>query len=210
MTHIIDSLNWRYATKKYDSSKIIPTEQLDMLVESVRLSPSSFGLQPYTIINVKNKDIRQQLQAAAWNQSQITEASDLIVFAVPTGLDDTSIDAFVQNISKTRNVTVDSLVEYANMMKGSVNSRTPEERVIWSAKQAYIAMGILLTVAADQKIDATPMEGFDCAKFDEILGLKEKGLTSVVVTTLGYRSDDDEYAHNLKVRKSKTDIYLEM
>lgn len=210
MTNSIDALNWRYATKKYDPSKLIESEKIDVLIESIRLSASSFGLQPYTIINVKDKEIRRKLQAAAWNQTQITEASDLFIFAVPTNLNESDVDTFVENIAKTRGITIDSLSEYAGMMKGSIASRTPEERIIWSAKQAYIALGTLLIVAADQKIDATPMEGFDPKQFDEILGLKDKGLTSAVVTTLGYRDEDDSYAKLAKVRKSKESLYITM
>ena len=210
MPNIIDALNWRYATKKYDASKLIESEKLDILIESIRLSASSFGLQPYTIINVKDKETRAKLQAAAWNQSQVTESSDLLLFAVPTNLDDSYIDNFIANMAQTRGVTVDSLSEYAGMMKGSIGSRTSEEKIVWSAKQAYIALGTLLTVAADQKIDVTPMEGFDSKQFDEILGLKDKGLTSVVVATLGYRAEDDNYAELPKVRKSKESLYISM
>lgn len=208
MSNIIDALSWRYATKKYNPSKVIGAEQLNILIESIRLSASSFGLQPYTIINIKDKELREKLQTAAWNQSQITEASDLLVFAVPTNLQDLDVDTFVENISKTRGVTVDSLSEYAGMMKGSINSRTSEEKISWSAKQAYIALGTLLTVAADQKIDTTPMEGFDSKQFDEILELKDKNLTAVVAITLGYRAEDDTYAELAKVRKSKENLYI--
>ena len=210
MTNIIENLNWRYATKKYDASKVLSSEQVDLLMETIRLAPSSFGVQPYTIINVKDKDVREKLKAAAWEQTQITDASDLVLFTVPTNLNDSDIEKFIQNTSDTRGVSLESLEEYSNMIKGSVNSRTPEEKISWSAKQAYIALGILLVAAAEQKIDATPMEGFDNAQFDEILDLKSKGLTTVVIAALGYRSEDDEYAGLAKVRKAKEDMCLEI
>jgi len=210
MTHIIDTLHWRYAIKKYDSTKIIPSEELDSLIEATRLSASSYGLQPYTILNIKDKEIRQKLRAAAWNQPQVTDASDLLVFAVPTGLNDADVDAFIANIAQTRGASLESLAEYAGMIKGTVNSLTPEKKIAWSARQAYIALGTLLIAAADQKIDASPMEGFDAKQFDEILGLGAKGLTSVVITALGYRAEDDAYAKLAKVRKAKGDIYLEI
>jgi nitroreductase len=210
MANIIENLNWRYATKKYDASKVLSVEQVDSLMESVRLAPSSFGVQPYTIINIKDKVVREKLKAAAWGQTQITDASDLILFTVPTNLNDADIEKFIQNTSVTRGVSLESLEEYSNMIKGSVNSRTAEEKITWSAKQAYIALGILLVAAAEQKIDATPMEGFDNAQFDEILDLKSKGLTTVVIAALGYRSEDDHYAALAKVRKDKKDLYLEV
>lgn len=210
MTNIIENLNWRYATKKYDPTKVLSSKQVESLMESIRLAPSSFGVQPYTIINVKDKDVREKLKAVAWGQTQITDASDLILFTVPTNLNDSDIEKFIQNTSDTRGVSLESLEEYSNMIKGSVNSRTPEEKITWSAKQAYIALGLLLVAAAEQKIDATPMEGFDNAQFDEILDLKSKGLTTVVIAALGYRAEDDQYANLAKVRKSKEDLFLEV
>lgn len=129
---------------------------------------------------------------------------------MPTNLNDSYIEKFIQNTSETRGVSLESLEEYSNMIKGSVNSRTPEEKITWSAKQAYIALGILIVAAAEQKIDATPMEGFDNAQFDEILDLKSKGLTTAVIAALGYRAEDDEYANLAKVRKSKEDLFLEI
>lgn len=210
MTNIIENLNWRYATKKYDSTRVLSSEQVESLMESIRLAPSSFGVQPYTIINVKDKEVREKLKAAAWGQTQLTDASDLILFTVPTNLNDEYVDKFIQNTSETRGVSLESLKEYEGMIKGSVNSRTPEEKISWSAKQAYLALGILLVAAAEQKIDATPMEGFDNAQFDEILDLKSKDLTTVVIAALGYRAEDDEYAGFAKVRKPKEEMYLEM
>lgn len=210
MTQINDSLNWRYATKAYDANKKLTEDQVNTLIESIRLSPSSYGLQPYKVIGVETPEIREKLKAAAWNQTQITDASQLLVFTVPTNLSDQHVDTFIENVSKTRVVTIESLKEYSDMIKGSINSRTPDQRKDWSTKQAYIALGILLKTAADMLVDATPMEGFDNAKFDEILGLKEKNLTSVVACTLGYRSEDDIYAKLAKVRISKDDLIIKI
>ena len=120
------------------------------------------------------------------------------------------MDTFIENVSKTRVVTVESLKEYSDMIKGPINSRTPDQRKEWSAKQAYIALGILLKTAADMQVDSTPMEGFDSVQFDDILGLKEKNLTSVVACTLGYRSEDDIYAKLTKVRVSKDDLIIKI
>lgn len=208
MSQTNNSLNWRYATKTYDINKKLTSDQIDTLIESIRLSPSSFGLQPYKVIDITNPEIREKLKAAAWNQTQITDASQLLVFAVPTDLNETHVDSFIEEVAKTRGVTIESLSEYSGMIKGSINSHTSEQRKDWSAKQAYIALGILLKTAADIQVDTTPMEGFDSAQFDDILGLKEKNLTSIVLCTLGYRSEDDTYAKLAKVRVSKNDLII--
>lgn len=209
MTQINDSLNWRYATKAYDTSKKLTDDQVNTLIESIRLSPSSYGLQPYKVIDVKTTEIREKLKAAAWNQTQMTDASQLFVFTVPTDLSDKHVDAFINEVSKIRGADLESLKGYSDMIKGAVNSRTPEQRKDWSAKQAYLALGILLKTAAEMQIDATPMEGFDSAQFDEILGLKDKNLTSVVVCALGYRAENDDFAKMVKVRLQKEVLVIE-
>lgn len=208
MKNILEALQWRYATKAYDSTKKLSPEQISSLLETIRLSPSSFGLQPYKIIHVTKPEIREKLRAASWGQSQITEASELFIFAVPTDLNETHVDDFIQKTALVRNIPVEQLAEYAEMIKGSLNSRTKEQKIIWAAKQAYIALGILLESAALEQIDATPMEGFDPAQYNEILGLHKLNLTAVVVTTLGYRSKLDTYAGLLKVRKDQNDLII--
>ena len=200
MQNIIQALNWRYATKEYDSNKKLSNEQLDILLKSIELTPTSFGIQAYKVFLVTNPEIRAKLKVAAWNQSQITDASHLLVFTVPTNLSDSNIDSYVANVAKTRNVSVESLADYSAMMKGSVNSKTPEQRIEWLARQVYIALGFLLETASLENIDATPMEGFDNKQFDEILGLKEKNLTSVVLAPVGFRLETDTYANLAKVR----------
>lgn len=209
MTQIIDALHWRYATKAYDASKKLTENQVNTLIEAVRLSPASFGLQAYKLIHVKDEETREKLKAAAWGQTQVTDASDLFVFAVATNLSDAHVDAFIAETAKTRNMPVEALAEYTGMIKGSINSRTEEGKVTWLAKQAYIALGVLLSAAATEHIDATPMEGFDSAQFDEILGLKEHNLTSVVIAAVGFRSAEDSYATLGKVRISKENLVIE-
>jgi nitroreductase len=209
MTQIIDALNWRYATKAYDTSKKLTEDQVNTLIESVRLSPASFGLQEYRLIHVKDTGTREKLKAAAWGQTQVTDASDLFVFAVATNLNEVHVDSFMQETAKTRNIPAEALAEYAGMIKGSIGGRTDADKIIWLAKQAYIALGVLLSAAATEHIDATPMEGFDCAQFDEILGLKEHNLTSVVMVPVGFRSAEDKYAALAKVRISKENLVIE-
>ncbi len=209
MKNIIDALNWRYATKAYDTNKKLSDEQLLTLIESVRLTPSSYGLPVYKVIHVKDAETREKLKAVAWGQPQITDASDLFVFAVKTDLNDTSVDEYMSLISTTRNAPIESLNEFSGMIKGTLNSLSSEHKEAWASRQAYIALGTLLTTAALHEIDATPMEGFTTTKFDEILGLNELNLKSVVVCALGYRSENDTYASLAKVRESKENIFIE-
>lgn len=210
MTNITNALAWRYATKKFDATKKLSEETVQKLKESVRLSPSSYGLQPFTVIDVQSPELREKLKAASYGQTQLTDASHVFIFAVPTDITDKDVDVFMQLNADIRNIPLESLQGYAAMIKGSVQSRTPEQRSIWAAKQAYIALGFLLETAALLEIDATPMEGFVNAQIDEVLGLGEKGLTSAVICTLGYRAEDDETAHYPKVRKSESDMFMTM
>ncbi|MES2622967.1 MAG: nitroreductase family protein [Patescibacteria group bacterium] len=209
MTNITKALQWRYATKQFDATKKISDETLQTLKESIQLSPSSFGLQPYTVIDVVTPEHRAALRAAGWDQAQFTDASHLFVFAVPTSITDADTDAFIKLTADTRNTTPEALAGYAGMIKGSVNSRTTEQNISWAAKQAYIALGFLLETAALLEVDAAPMEGFDSVKTDEILGLTTKGLTSVVVSALGYRSADDKYADLPKVRTPMDKLFIQ-
>jgi len=207
---LIDSLKWRYATKHFDENKKISGDQIDLLLEAVNLSASSFGLQPYSVLVIENKKLRQQLKEAAWQQTQVTDASHLILFAAKTNLSSADIDEFVSRISDERKIPVEALAEYEGMMKGALNAMSPEDATTWAAKQAYIALGQLLVSCAVESIDACPMEGFDKVEFDKILGLKEKNLSSVVMATVGYRSVDDQYQHLPKVRKALDDLVIRL
>lgn len=198
---IIKQLNWRYATKKFNSNKKLSTEQLDTLLEATNLAASSYGLQPFHILVIEDKDIREQLRKAAYDQTQVTDASQVIVFAAKTKLSESDIDDFIALIAKTRNQSKDAFQEYAEMMKGSLEALSENEKTIWASKQAYIALGQLLTYCALEQIDACPMEGFNKIEFDKILNLNEKNLTSVVMATVGYRADDDAYQNAAKVRR---------
>ena len=210
MQNIEQSLNWRYATKAFDSSKKLSNEQLDILLKSIELTPTSFGIQAYKVLVINNPEIREKLKAAAWGQTQLTDASHLFVFTVPTNLNDSHVDKFIETVSKVRNVPIESLVEYSGMIKGAVNSKTPEQKTEWLAKQAYISLGFLLETAALENIDVTPMEGFDPKQFDEILGLKEKNLTSIVVAAIGFRSESDEFQNYKKVRYTRDELIEEI
>ena len=210
MQNIIDALKWRYATKKFDATKKLSQEQFDTVLESLHLSASSYGLQPWKFIVVTNPEIRAKIKAAAWNQTQITDASHLIVLAVQTTVDAAYVDRFVASVSKTRNVPVDALKGYADMMKGSIAGRTPESVVDWSSRQVYIALGTALTAAAVSGIDACPMEGFDPKQVDDILGLAKMGLQSRVLMPVGFSAADDDMAKAPKVRFSKEEVVIEV
>ncbi len=203
----LENLQWRYATKKFDKEKKLSEEDLEELLEGVRLSASSYGLQPYEVIVVSDPEIREKLRAAAWNQAQITDASQLIVFANYRQIDADHVSDYMQNIAETRNIAREELSGMEEMINSTVQSRSNEGQQIWGSKQTYIALGTLLSSAASMRIDACPMEGFNADEFDEILGLKEKNLQSSVIAAVGYRSEDDQNQHLEKVRKSKTDLF---
>jgi nitroreductase len=205
---LIEKLNWRYATKKFDATKKLSAQQLDELLTAVQLAPSSFGLQSYQILVVEDPAIREQLREAAYGQPQLTDASQVIVFASKTVIDEALVNKYVDNIAATRNIGREHLAEYEQTMVGTVNRLAEDQKITWSHKQAYIALGVLLTAAADLHIDACPMEGFQAGKFDEILGLKEKGLTTSVIAPVGFRAEDDHYSHLAKVRQSKEDLFI--
>lgn len=210
MSQIVDALNWRYATKGFDTKKKVSPRDLNDLLEAARLAPTSYGLQPFRMILVKNPAIRAKLREAAWNQGQLVEASHIVVFAVKKGIDAAYVDQFVDLVAKTRKVKVETLKDYADMMKGTIAAKSPEMLDEWSSRQAYIALGTMLLAAARAKIDACPMEGFDATKFDEILGLGDKGLRSIAVCALGYRTKTDAYAKMKKVRFAKKDMVIEV
>ncbi len=208
MSTLVNNLNWRYATKKFDATKKISSEDLNTLKEAVRLAASSYGLQPYKVIVVENPEIREKLKAAAYGQTQITDASQLFIFANDLNAGAESVAAYIKNISETRGVPTEALGGFADMMNGVISNLTQEAKNIWTAKQTYIALGTLLAAAAELKIDATPMEGFNPASFNEILGFDKLGLNASVIATVGYRHEEDDTQHYKKVRKSHEDLFI--
>lgn len=207
---ILEKLNWRYATKAFDPSKKLNNEQLSSLLEATNLAPTSFGLQPFKILLIETTDIRVKLQKAAWNQPQTTEASHLLIFAANLELNDDDIDNFLSRTSEIRNIPLSSLAEYETMMKGFVAQMTSNDLAIWSAKQAYIALGQLMVAASVEGIDTCPMEGFDKGAVDKILDLPNQKLGSVVMAAVGFRSKDDKYQHLPKVRKPLDEIIIKL
>ena len=207
---LIETLNWRYATKRMNG-KIVPQEKIDNILAATRLSASSIGLQPYKIIVISNTKIRAELQVAAYNQPQITEASHLLVFAAYSSVTEQHTEDFLQLHSRIKNVPVETLSGLKASLTGNILSRSDEANFNWAARQAYIALGTALIAAANEQVDATPMEGFSPDEFDRILGLNEKGLKSVVLLTLGYRDEANDYLVNLpKVRKDINDLVIKI
>lgn len=204
---LIDSLNWRYATKAFDPARKIPAETWAALEESLVLSASSFGLQPYRFLIVQDPKVREQLLPHSWGQRQIVEASHLVVFAVRTGVTEGEIDTYLRRISEVRGIGVDALAGLRGMMVGMLLADGFKPMAVhWAARQAYIALGGLLTSAAVLGIDACPLEGFVPAEYDRVLQLPAQGLTAVVACALGYRAAGDKYATLPKVRFPKADL----
>ena len=208
---LLEQLNWRYATKQFDPARKISAQDWATMEEALLLTPSSGGLQPWAFIVITDPAIRAKLLPASYGQAQITAASHLVVFAAKQDYNEADVDAYIQQTAKTRNVPVESLAAYRDMLVGGiVKSMDQPARDAWARNQTYIALGNLLTSAALLGIDACPMEGFDRAQYDEILGLKAKGLASAVIATLGYRSPTDKYAHATKVRFPKNQVIAQI
>ena len=205
---ILSKLNTRYATKVFDSTKKVSEADMEKLLEAIRLSASSYGLQPYKVLVVEDPKIRAELRKVAWDQPQITDASALIVFAVNNETNEKSVDDFISLIAQTRNLSKESLEGYNNMMTGSLQNLNKEQVETWVSKQAYIALGFGLVSAAVLGIDTCPMEGFSPDDFDRILNLNKRGLKSKVIMAVGYRSEEDKYQHLAKVRQKKEDFFV--
>lgn len=210
MSNFIKDAQWRYATKKFDASKKISTQDLEILKEAIRLSSSSYGLQPYKVIVLENNELRTKLQPAAWNQSQIVDASQVIIFANVVNFGDAEIDAYIATLVKARNIELESLKGYGDFMKMKINELSADQNNTWTSKQTYLALGNLLNAAAELKIDVTPMEGFEAEKVNKILGLNELGLNASLIATIGYRHEEDVTQHFAKVRKSNEELFINL
>jgi len=210
MSNFITNANWRYATKKFDTTKKVSKEDLETLKEAIRLSASSFGLQPYRILIIENPELRAKLQPAAWGQSQIVDASQLIVFANITNFGETEIDASIANTTKTRGLPADALKGYGDFMKSKIVVLPEDVRNTWASKQTYLALGNLMNAASELRIDVTPMEGFEPTQVNEILGLGKLGLNATLLATIGYRHEEDATQHYAKVRKSNEELFINL
>ena len=204
---VLENRKWRYATKKFDTNKKVSEEDMKTFLEAIQLSASSYGLQPYHIFVISDKELREKLKPAAWGQSQITDASHLIIFANFTDFGEELVDNLIKKTSETRDIPIENLKDYSEMMKSSLVNLPQEQKANWAEHQAYLALGNALQAAAELKIDACPMEGYQPEEFNKILGLEEKDLNAGVIMTVGYRSEEDQYQHLAKVRRSKEELF---
>lgn len=206
---VLRQLRWRYATKKFDPTRKIVAEDWRSLEQALVHSPSSFGLQPWKFFVVTDPDLKEKLKTASWNQSQITDASHLVVFATKKNLGAADVDRYLARIAEVRSVPLESLDGFKKMLLGSLN-RPVEEVNAWATWQLYIALGFFLSAAAMLGIDACPMEGFQPEQYDAILGLRQMGYGATVLATAGYRAADDPYIKLPKVRFKPEDVVVHL
>jgi nitroreductase len=203
---LIEKLNWRYATKRMNGTKV-PQEKVDRILEAIRLAPTSFGLQSFKVIVIEDEALREQIYNTACHQLQIKEASHVLVFAANKKVTEEHVDGYIRNISTTRNTPVETLDGFKGMFAG-ILAGDAIQNFNWTARQTYIALGVGLVAAVEEEVDATPMEGFNAEALDTILGLDAQNLGSVSIMTLGYRDKtNDHYAHAPKVRKSRAELF---
>lgn len=211
MTTVIERLAWRYATKKYDPTKKVSPDKIERIVEAVRLAPTSSGLQPFQLFIVTNAEVRKKIRAVAWDQTQITDCSHLLVFAAWDDITSDRVNMMFDLTNDVRGFKNEGWESYRHKLLGIVADQGTEANYHAAARQAYIGLGIALIAAAFEEVDATPMEGFDPNALDEILDLKPKGLRSVIILPLGYRAEEQDWLAKLKkVRRSRENFVREI
>lgn len=206
----IENLKWRYAVKKFDATKTLSEDKVQTLKEAFNLTATSYGLQPIKLLVIKNKEIQNSLVPHSWNQKQVAQASHVLVLCVDTNLSGEDVKRYFERVKNIRNTPDEIINPFKEFLVGKIDGQTQEELISWAKNQAYLAMGNLLTVCAHEKIDSCPMEGFEPDKYDEVLQLKDRNLSSVLVLPIGYRAEDDFMNGQKKVRKNLEDIVLEI
>jgi nitroreductase/dihydropteridine reductase len=204
---LVKAFEWRYATKKYDTTKKVDDAVFADLAETVRLAPSSFGLQPYKFLLVEDEAKLEEISRSAHGQPQITTGAHVMVLAVETNIDEKTVASYIDKAAiarQTERKNLEAREQFVNMM---INELDYAQRIDWAEKQAFLAIGVFVAAAAAAGVDASPMEGFDNAAINDILGLKERNLTSALLFVIGYRSEEDEFATIPKVRKPKEEIF---
>ncbi|TDR32730.1 NAD(P)H-dependent oxidoreductase [Hydromonas duriensis] len=211
MKKLLDLLKWRYATKKMNPNSPVPAEKVEYILETVRMTASSSGLQPYEIIVVTQPEVREKIRAIAWNQSQITEGSHLLVFAAWDDYTEQRINMMFDLVNEERQMKNEGWEAYRQKLLSTYPQRDAADNFQHAARQAYIGLGTALLAAAELEVDSTPMEGFDAEALDEILDLRSRGLRSVVILPLGYRESENDWLVNLKkVRRSREQFISEL
>ncbi len=205
---IIECLNWRYATKKFDTSRILEERKIDIVKNAFILTATSYGLQPLKMVVISNKDLQQELVAHSYGQKQVAQASHVLVLCIDTVIDSEYIKDYFKLVKQTRNTPSSVLKPFEDDLIKSFGKKDRKNLEEWATKQAYLALGNLLTICAIEGIDACPMEGFVPKAYDEVLDLYNKNLKSVLVLPIGYRSKDDAFAGFKKVRKTLDDTVI--
>jgi nitroreductase len=203
---LLAHLQWRYAVKKFDPTRKIAPADWHALEQSLILSPSSFGLQPWKFFIIHTPEIREQLVECSWGQTQVVEASHLVVLAIKTHIDEAYVDRYIARTAEVHQTAAENLAPFAKVIKDFLHRMSPEDLRAWAKQQVYIALGQLMTSAAHLGIDACPMEGFIPEKYDQVLGLTDKGYSAAVLCPVGYRDPTDPYAHNAKVRFTQDEM----
>jgi nitroreductase len=205
---LIESLQWRYATKKMNGEKI-PQDKLERILEATRLAPSSYGLTPYQVIVVEDQELKERLVGACYGQTQLKDSSAVLVFAVWDEITEWAVENYINDIANQRNIPVNVLEDFKGMMIGTISNMTEEQKQTWAQKQTYIGLGFSLVASAIEGVDSTPMEGFVPSQVDEILELKELGLKSTLVLPLGYRdTENDSLSTMKKIRRSNVNFFI--
>jgi nitroreductase len=207
MKKIVEDLNWRYAVKQYDADKKLTTEQLDIIKESLRLTPSAYGIQPLKFIFVSSPALREEIKEIAFNQGQVVDASHLLIICSYKSIDESYLDNHVDLVTGIRNTPPERAAGFSEFLKKNILKMPDSTVEPWNVHQAYIALGQLLHTCASIRVDATPMEGFNAKKLDELLGLEEQNLKSVLLCPIGFRSTEDSYQHLTKVRKTSEQLF---
>jgi nitroreductase len=208
--NVIECLEWRYATKKFDASRSIPSSKINIIKEAFNLTATSYGLQPVKLVVLQNKELQKSLVAHSWNQEQVADASHVLVFCVEKEISENYIVNYFNRVKTIRNTPDDILNPFKEYLVDDFANKDAESIFQWAKGQAYLTMGNLLTVCALEEIDACPMEGFTPEKYDELLKLNEKGLRSVLVMPIGYRAEDDMFSDFKKVRKEVSESIVEI
>ena len=208
--NIIESLEWRYATKKFDSEKKLSDKQIADIKKALMLTPSSFGLQPWKFVLISDQETKNQLVEHSWGQEQVKDASHVLVLCRSEVSGETMVHNYLADMMEETWASESDLEWYKNMMLGFFKNMPSDFEKTWSDKQIYIALGNIMTVLAAMEIDACPMEWFISAKYDEILGLKDKDLASVLVLPIGFRSEEDSYAKRPKIRYDVNKLFIEV
>lgn len=202
MSDIIEQLEWRYAVKKFDPSKKLSAEKLDKLKRAFNLTATSYGLQPIRLMVLEDQELQEKLVAHSYNQKQVAQASHLLVFCVETKVDGDYVKSYFERVKEIRGTSDQILNPFREYLVKEFSGKDKKEIKEWATRQAYLAMGNLLTICALEEIDACPMEGFDPEAYDQLLQLDEKGLSAVLVMPVGYRAADDMFAGFKKVRRT--------